>query len=396
MEIMKHYNRKTLISAAMIFLLISFSSYMSLVIFALYINSKAGILLTSVIVALPNMIRFFSGLLTPKIERMLGKKQSLFLAVCIMAVCYIFYVVFKEWKGLLLAGILNGLAELLYQPIIKSIFAQAANDTSGIEFVHRMRYLVICVAGLLGPLAGGWISALCGYEFCLYLSSGLFAAACIPIFFMPRINSDVIVSSGVKGRKRFETARNKKLWAYIISGTIVFIVFSQFESVYSLALDTVYENPVNVYSLLLALNSLFGILLQIYSISRNKKEKKNLSIKQGIMCFQLGFALFAFAFLLGERGLIVFILGVFVYSVGEVVTIPGLDIQIDVIAPADAKSAYFSLAEFRTLGFVSGPVVMSWMLEKAGAVFSCISSIVFLAGALAVNELAKRYPAGTK
>ena len=113
---MKHYNRKTLISAAMIFLLISFSSYMSLVIFALYINSKAGILLTSVIVALPNMIRFFSGLLTPKIERMLGKKQSLFLAVCIMAVCYIFYVVFKEWKGLLLAGILNGLAELLYQP----------------------------------------------------------------------------------------------------------------------------------------------------------------------------------------------------------------------------------------------------------------------------------------
>ena len=76
---MKHYNRKTLISAAMIFLLISFSSYMSLVIFALYINSKAGILLTSVIVALPNMIRFFSGLLTPKIERMLGKSNPFFL-----------------------------------------------------------------------------------------------------------------------------------------------------------------------------------------------------------------------------------------------------------------------------------------------------------------------------
>ena len=62
------------------------------------------------------------------------------------------------------------------------------------------------------------------------------------------------------------------------------------------------------------------------------------------------------------------------------------------IAPAEMKSVYFSLAEFRTIGFVLGPIIMSWMLEKTSAVHSCIFSIVLLAGACMINVLAEWYP----
>ena len=391
---MKHYNRGIFIATVMTFMLFSLASYISLVIFALYISNKVGFFLTSLIVALPNIIRFFSGLLTPKIEKKFGQMQSLFLSVCIMSICYILYTIFDGWNGLMVVAILNGLAELIYQPIIKCMFAKSARDENGIEFVHRMRYLVICAAGFCGPLFGGWLSASQGYEACLYLSSALYAIACVPIFFMSKGNRDIHSENPLneEEKKSFEIVNNKRLWAYIISGTIIFIVFSQFESVYSLALDTVFQNPAFIYSLLLSLNSLFGICLQIYSITRNKRGKRNYTMKQGIASFQIGFALFALAFSLGVKGLPFFVLGVFIYSVGEVVAIPGLDVQIDMIAPAEMKSVYFSLAEFRTIGFVLGPIIMSWMLEKTSAVHSCIFSIVLLAGACMINVLAEWYP----
>lgn len=56
---MKHYNRGIFIATVMTFMLISLASYISLVIFALYISNKVGFFLTSLIVALPNIIRFF-------------------------------------------------------------------------------------------------------------------------------------------------------------------------------------------------------------------------------------------------------------------------------------------------------------------------------------------------
>lgn len=84
--------------------------------------------------------------------------------------------------------------------------------------------------------------------------------------------------------------------------------------------------------------------------------------------------------------------GVFIYSIGEVITIPQLDIQIDRFAPNELKSEYFSLAELRTLGFVLGPILMSAILKNCTAAFSCLINVVILLFAILINTITqKRY-----
>lgn len=186
----------------------------------------------------------------------------------------------------------------------------------------------------------------------------------------------------------FSAFNNKQLLICILSGTLIYAVFSQFESVYSLALDTVYANPATIYSVLLSLNSLTGIILQAYIIWRNNNKKNSISVGKGLVYFQIGFILFSAAFHFTNIGLCLLILGVLIYSAGEVIVIPGIDVQIDKLASTDSKSLYFGVAEIRTLGFVVGPIVMSWLLDITNATWMCLMCVVVLSIALLLNTIA--------
>lgn len=186
--------------------------------------------------------------------------------------------------------------------------------------------------------------------------------------------------------------KDRLLWGYILSGFLIYLVFSQFEAVYSLALDTTFQNPAEIYSVLLSLNSLFGILLQTLIMQKWFKLKKLSSVNMGVAFFQIGYALFALSFLAINTSFATLVAGVFIYSIGEVITIPQLDIQIDRFAPNELKSEYFSLAELRTLGFVLGPILMSAILKNCTAAFSCLINVVILLFAILINTITqKRY-----
>ena len=109
----------------------------------------------------------------------------------------------------------------------------------------------------------------------------------------------------------------------------------------------------------------------------------------GVAFFQIGYALFALSFLAINTSFATLVAGVFIYSIGEVITIPQLDIQIDRFAPNELKSEYFSLAELRTLGFVLGPILI---LKNCTAAFSCLINVVILLFAILINTITqKRY-----
>lgn len=73
------------------------------------------------------------------------------------------------------------------------------------------------------------------------------------------------------------------------------------------------------------------------------------------------------------------------YSLGEVIALPSLDITIDKIAPVDKKNLYFGFAELRGIGFALGPVIMGMLLEKFGAVILNLTNIFLLGIALLIE-----------
>lgn len=388
---MEHCDRKILLQITVIHSLYTFATYVSLVIFALFLSEKTSVVQASVIVAVPAIMRVFSGFISYRIERRIGTIRVLLIAICIRFFSCLLYTVFDFWWELLIIALIDGVAELLYQPIAKGSFANAAKDAEGTELVHRVRYLSICVAGLIGPIVGGFIADRFGYLCCIYISAALYLAACVSMLSLPKqVNATVgrpgmLYSGSPSASCMFE---NKQLLICILCGTLVYAVFSQFESVYSLALDSAYDNPAIIYSFLLSLNSFAGILLQSYIIWRSQRNKDNMSVGKGIVCFQIGFILFAAAFHFTDIGVQLLILGVLIYSVGEVVVIPGLDVQIDKISSPDTKSLYFGMAEIRTIGFVVGPIGMSWLLDNTNATWMCLVCVMVLFIALICNSIA--------
>lgn len=176
---MDHFNQKKLAQITVIHSLYTFASYVSLVILALFFSEKTSVIQASIIVATPSIMRVFAGFLSYRIEYQIGTSRTLLIATCIRFFSYLLYTIFELWWQLLIIAVIDGVAELLYQPIAKSIFANTATDDEGTELVHRIRYLSICVAGLIGPIVGGYIADCCGYILYLYFFVPVFDCICV-------------------------------------------------------------------------------------------------------------------------------------------------------------------------------------------------------------------------
>ena len=389
---MGNCDKNSLKKIAAVSTLTSTASYISLVILALYINTYVSLVLTAVVIAIPSIIRAFSGFFLNNLAKIIKKENLFLLSLLLSSSCFFLYIIAKSFIIFLLIAIVSGISALVYQPIAKEFFSNSASDKESIGFVHRIRYLTICVAGLVGPVIGGFILHSCGYYMCFVLSGIISLIAIIPAYSLSTLKNCQSVSTKATLQLKPKVIKDRLLWGYILSGFLIYLVFSQFEAVYSLALDTTFQNPAEIYSVLLSLNSLFGILLQTLIMQKWFKLKKLSSVNMGVAFFQIGYALFALSFLAINTSFATLVAGVFIYSIGEVITIPQLDIQIDRFAPNELKSEYFSLAELRTLGFVLGPILMSAILKNCTAAFSCLINVVILLFAILINTITqKRY-----
>lgn len=362
---------------------ISSSGYISIVVLAIYLSTKISITETSVVIGLPSGLGLLSGILSGRVENKLGRGLALIFVVFLYGTSYLGFVLLHDFIPLLFVSLLAGLGQMLWKPLVKSLFSDCANNKQGVQRVHRARYISICVAGLIGPIIGNLINIAFGNAICLIVSFMLnILTVCILFIFLDTTGVYKHRPSQAVGEAHKTTtkpSRDIRLWIYILSGIFIYMAFIQFESIYSLVLDKVFDHPVTLYSLLLTLNSLFGIILQIIIIKFEGKFDNNTVTKCGIIFFQIGYILFGIAFSLINLSLLFLIIAVFVYSIGEVLTIPGLDVQLDNIIPeGDKKTSYFAIAEIRDVGFVLGPIVTSFVLVRLSPVFTNVCAVILL------------------
>lgn len=387
---MESCNSKLLRNIAAVSILTSTASYISLVVLALYINNYVPLVPTAVVIAIPSIIRAFSGFFLGSISKVIKKEVLFLLSLILSSLCFFLYIGANSFIEFLLIAIASGISTMIYHPIAKEFFSNSALDPEQISYVHRIRYLTICIAGLVGPIIGGYIHHAFGYSVCFAVSGLIYLFSIIPSINLVKIHKTQTGTTMSTLRLKPKFIKDRFLLGYIFSGFLIYLVFSQFEAVYSLALDTKFQNPAEIYSILLSLNSLFGILLQALLMKKSFVFKALNSVNIGVVFFQLGYLLFALSFIITSASFIILILGVFIYSIGEVITIPQLDIQIDHVAPKELKSEYFGLSELRTLGFVIGPILMSEVLNRFTATLSCFINIFILLLAVLVNAITQR------
>lgn len=379
-----------IIYVAFINILFDISMYISLVVYALYINQYVSLVYASFIIAIPSFISLFSGPVPHILVKKFGDKRIMIFSFFSLCCLYLILSISRVGWSFFVVSCFIGIVQLILKPVLKVAFSNCAIDDSGIDLVHRIRYSSICISGIIGPLVGGFISENLGYISCFRVSGVMFLICAI---MAPTIQGKL--TSEVLNGERFEKDKSSilsikqddlfLLILCIISGSLVYSVFIQFESVYSLVLKTVYDNPNRIFSKLIAMNSFFGLVLQTLVMTKKHSFRDKLQIRTGIVFFQVAFLIFTLVFLYKNLSIYILILGVFVYSLGEVIAIPGLDITIDKIAPDDRKNLYFGFAELRGIGFALGPVIMGMLLQRFGAVILNLTNIFLLFIALLIE-----------
>lgn len=336
-------------------LLLCLSTYINLPILALYLNLNQNMSLTqiSVLITTPMLITIFFGFLSPYIIRYFKGSYSIIINVITRIIFYISLLYIENYYTLLVICILYGFAGVFYNPVVKYLFSYFGNKN-----VFRLRYFTICLGATIGPIITLFINKTTAFIFSIVLCC---IVLIMLLIYRQKFNIIIETTNNVSQRVSIKNI-NKTIIMYILAGFLVFTFFSQFESVFSLTLKEFTVNADKIYSVLLTLNSLCGIVFQAIFIKFNKSISNIKCIVIGNFIFSISFMIFY----MSNGYIISLILGVVVYSIGEMLVIPTMDILIDENSSSEQKALYFGLSEFTRFGFVIGPIFSAFLLEHFG------------------------------
>lgn len=358
----------------------SFADYLSLPVLAIIFSSHVTLIQVGVLMGAPTIVSTFLGFISHTVNKRLKTPTVLIISSALYFICYLGFLCSDTFIVLFLFSLLKGCSRILWIPITKNLFSICSQDWDFPENAFKIRYCTICAASVIGPLLCGVIITIWAPRAAIYASISVYLFTLLVLLCVGRnfdINGSPVSLRSEESQKVLHLSRiNWELVSYIIGGILVYLVFSQFEATFSLFLDFYFDNPGTVFSYLLTLNAVFCLLCQLALIRYPLRFSNKTILAIGNLFFCISFVMFA-AF--GGKNAVL-VAAVFVYSIGEFLTIPAIDIAIDEITLPENKTLYFGLSEFRTLGFTLGPVLASFMLAKTTPVLMCVSfaSIILL------------------
>ncbi len=300
--------------------------------------------LQSIVYALTYILPILSGALADRY----GFRRFLLLAFSLLSTGYFLAGYSSTYATVFVSLLIMATGSGLFKPIITGVIARTTNqENSAIGF--GIYYWMINMGAFLAPLL---VSYLKGFSWMyVFLASSIYCALMlIPTIFLfkdpPSENKKNLkdVLSGmvmVLGDARF------MLMIFVYSGFWI-LYFQTFGSVLWFLRDFIDAKPVNEFMQSLGwssfkfdsefvtmINAGVIILLQAF-ISRLIKDNKPLpTMVTGLFFGVLGFVFLAFA-----SNVWIFIIGIVVFTLGEMTAHPKYYSYIGIVAPADKKTVY--------------------------------------------------------
>ncbi|MBI5020124.1 MAG: MFS transporter [Ignavibacteriales bacterium] len=240
----------------------------------------------------------------------------------------------------------------LFKPIISGTLARTTNESNS-GFGFGIYYWMINLGAFLAPLA---VSYMKGFSWnYVFIASSLYTALMfIPTLFFykdpPKPSSTKTLKEVLGGMAMVLGDARFMLMIFVYSGFWI-LYFQNFGSVLWFLRDFIDVAPINNAFASIGINLKFDsehvtvinagtiILLQVI-VSRIVKNTKPLStMVAGIFIGTLGFVCLAFA-----SNVWIFIIGIAVFSIGEMTAHPKYYSYIGLVAPADKKAVYMGYA----------------------------------------------------
>ena len=175
--------------------------------------------------------------------------------------------------------------------------------------------------------------------------------------------------------------RDYRLICFTLGGLLSAVVFGQFTAYLSqyLVVTTTPQDTYRIISTVVATNALMVISLQ-YSIGRRITHRRlNLWLAGGLGMFILGLGGFALS-----TTLMLWVLSMAIFTVGEIIVFPAEYMFIDNIAPSHLRGMYYAAQNLSNVGAALGPVLCGMVLatQPAHYIFYMLALFVIAGGLL--------------
>jgi MFS family permease len=316
------------------------------------------------------LISVVLGMYGGQISDRLGRRVILLLGCGFSAVGYM-TLALATGMGLFITGLMIiGVCFAWVDPPVRALMSDLLGDRHRRALALQMRYYLINVAAVFGPLVG--------IVFGLTSQKGTFlitGLTYLPFFvyvllFIPagKLLSEQQASSGptVKLHQVMGIiARDKIYVAALLCSILCSIVFIHYEAVlpqYLLLLNA--NAAVKLITLILVVNACTVLVFQTFIV----RFMAQINLPKRIL---LGGAIFAFSqlcfFATRSTETWVWLMVTGIFSMGEAILMPNLNILLDQLAPAEHRGAYLGASTLTTLGIAAGPLIGGLMLALTGA-----------------------------
>lgn len=356
-------------------------SYIVLPFLAVYFTNKGiSVAKVGIILGISSFISAFAGIFSIYIEKHIGIKKTLVLGMIILGSGYFLYSIVSNYTIILLVTIIQGCGIGIINPLLKKVIAICNKGMENAAF--RYRYIVLCIAIIIGPILGNLLSVFT-VDSMLRLISVVCVLSCV---FIKKIGivsqGSVVVPENEKLYFKFLKINkiNLKIFLFIVINILIFTEFSVFESVTPLALQVYIKNAEVVFSLLIIINSIMALIFQPFIIKLSEKVSNNKQIVIGSIAFSLAYIVFSIA----KGNMMLAILATTIFTLGEAVLIPLLDVLVSNISNDEQLTSTYAISELKQLGFFIGPTAATLLMQEfnvvvmyVAAAILCILSMIF-------------------
>lgn len=267
-------------------------------------------------------------------------------------------------------------------PPVRALMSDLLGDKPRRALALQMRYYLINVAAVSGPLVGIFFGLTSQKG--TFLITGL---TYLPFFihvglFIPAgklLNEKVGDSDSVP--KLYQVVgiiiRDRIYIAALLCSILCSIVFIHYETVlpqYLMLLDG--NAAVKLITLILVTNACTVLLFQSFIMGFFAEVDLPKRILMGGAIFSISQVCF---FATRSTEMWAWLTVTVVFSMGEAILMPNLNILLDQLAPAEHRGAYLGASTLTTLGVAAGPLIGGVMLAMTGAgVFICTAFLSVL------------------
>lgn len=255
--------------------------------------------------------------------------------------------------------VLINLAYAVIDIAVKSGFGSLLPVTDRSE-VFSIKYTLTNIGYAVGPFLGAGMAEL-DISLPFLLSAGL-GAGFFFIYFVWGERDLTAVDATQKPAPFLAVGKlllqDYRLVCFTLGGLLSAVVFGQFTAYLSQYLVvTTPESTYQIISTVVTTNALMVISLQ-YSIGRKISHRHlNLWLAAGLSMFMLGLAGFALS-----TTVVLWVISMAIFTVGEIIVFPAEYMFIDKIAPDHLRGMYYGAQNLSNLGAALGPVLCGVVL----------------------------------